>query len=188
MLTTNLQAYVLLGQLIHSYVNGSKVPYWLHLHTEAHTPGTSRETVTNVNPDVKDSVVAAGEMETIPKQLARPFATVCTRLGVPLVLCAAGMDLWNFRRQVLLTTRQRNATIVEHDNTVLHPFRLVENLLGFLVTVYLQCFYFLFIHHDLSSGLKSKSLILKSPTHSLFRVVGHEHEKTVIVAVTSRCA
>ena len=62
------RAYVTLGQLVHSYV---------HL----------------------DAAHGTGEPAlSIPRQLGLPWHQACTGLGLPHILVAAGVDMWNFEK------------------------------------------------------------------------------------------
>ncbi len=70
------RAYVLLGQLVHSYAHG------------ADQRCTSNADALRVIPR-SDHVV-------IPGPLAVPFHYVCESLGLPPVLTAAATDLWNW--------------------------------------------------------------------------------------------
>ena len=75
------RAYVLFASVAHSYVNGGSVP-WAKLDA-----ATSATTSTAVAPNTP--------MPELPSQLAAPWRAVCSALGVPCVLIASGMDLWN---------------------------------------------------------------------------------------------
>eukprot|EP00041_Stephanoeca_diplocostata_P017032 m.338878 g.338878 ORF g.338878 m.338878 type:complete len:487 (+) comp20569_c0_seq2:268-1728(+) len=121
------RAYLLLGQLINSYVNGPKVLHWpqpdiaIIASTATHSPIST--------PQCKST----DAVTSIPKQLARPFATVCKRLGMPLVLCAAGMDLWNWRRQSVPSTTASTASPIAKE---LLGYTCVSTMTGLSTEVY----------------------------------------------------
>lgn len=77
------RAYVLLGQIVHSWVHGGKV-LW---------PGHDPLSIS----DDASAVTAETGLPVVPAQLAVPWYQVCKALGMPLILCAAGCDMWNYR-------------------------------------------------------------------------------------------
>ncbi|CAE8681656.1 unnamed protein product, partial [Polarella glacialis] len=121
------RAYVLLGQLVHSYVHGPAVP-WNLLSSEnsASKKGSpaapplpdntnSSNNNSNNNNDNSSSNINNSNSHnsnshsnshsnnnhssrnTVPPQLARPWLEVCRRLQMPAVLTAGATDLWNWR-------------------------------------------------------------------------------------------
>lgn len=78
--TPQLQrAYVLLGQLVHAWVHGHRVPWHSGVSSDGGTESTDDD-----------------RTRVVPRQLSVPFHSVCVRLGMPCVLTAAGQDLWNW--------------------------------------------------------------------------------------------
>lgn len=92
------RAYVLLGQLTHSYVWSTSVPWHAVKQTKLQhdlawlneANGRNDNTTELAAPDDKAVTV-------IPPQLAVPWRAVCRALGLPCVLCAVGLDGWNWR-------------------------------------------------------------------------------------------
>ena len=92
------RAYIILGQLTHSYLNCHKleksdqtiIHSWRYSDT-THTFDVDRplDNLQQIQRD-KDS------RPVLPSTLAQPFAFVCRELGVPPILTAA-LDLWNWR-------------------------------------------------------------------------------------------
>ncbi len=78
------RAYIVLCQLLHSYVHHPNVP-WERLDPQGPPPPPPSTS--------HDSGV-----RRVPRQLAVPLLQVCARLGLPPVLTAA-VDLWNWRRR-----------------------------------------------------------------------------------------
>ena len=88
------RAFILLGMLIHSFVNGDKVA-WEKI--EKLDCVVDNEAKCSVQKDVETLKEVDGILLTeIPSQLALPWYYVCQRLGLPFVLTAA-LDLWNWR-------------------------------------------------------------------------------------------
>jgi hypothetical protein len=77
-LTTEAQwrrAVVILGQFLHSYVNGSNVP-WEKLGGPAPEPGAK---------------------PAVPAPLAVPIVEACAHFDIPVVIITVGVDNWNFQ-------------------------------------------------------------------------------------------
>eukprot|EP00937_MAST-01D_sp_MAST-1D-sp2_P000272 g272.t1 len=101
------RAYVLLGQLVHSYVNNHRVPWHKQptARAAADTDAVAPPATASAVLPPHAAVTSAPPPETptpkpptrVPPALAMPFHAVCARLGLPCVLTSA-LDLWNWRR------------------------------------------------------------------------------------------
>eukprot|EP00947_MAST-08B_sp_MAST-8B-sp1_P006080 g6080.t1 len=75
------RAYVLLGQVVHSYCAA------LRAEEEAELKAAGAEPKMSPPPLV------------VPPQLAKPWHAVCDKLGLPCVLTAVGTDCWNWKKK-----------------------------------------------------------------------------------------
>lgn len=98
------RAYVLLSQIIHSYVHGHK-SIWKHQQNQ-HEKDTSSISVieNNESSSICNQQDSHNKEECedeniviIPGQIAVPFHYVCSQLGLPPVITSAGTDLWNWQ-------------------------------------------------------------------------------------------
>lgn len=92
------RAYVCLGQLAHSYLNGNLLD-----ESEKATICAWRASATKPADDCNLATQSpqkirrgADNRPVLPSSLAQPFAIVCRALGLPPVITAA-IDLWNWR-------------------------------------------------------------------------------------------
>lgn len=79
------RAYVVLAMLVQSYTKNRTVP-WELLND-------------NVSKEERSKAIymanKASPQRQLPSQLALPFSVVCSKIGVPCVITAAALDLWN---------------------------------------------------------------------------------------------
>ncbi|XP_065063822.1 indoleamine 2,3-dioxygenase 2-like [Rhopilema esculentum] len=86
------RAFILLGMLIHSFVNGDKVAWEKIKELDCVVDNECC-----VQKNIKTLKEVDGILLTeIPPQLALPWYYICKKLDLPLVLTAA-LDLWNWR-------------------------------------------------------------------------------------------
>ena len=85
------RARVILTCLVHSFVFGHLVP-WRHLQQQC--PGGGQQYVPPSAGD-NDGTNRAKTSPPLPEQLATPWRLVSSYLGMPLVLTATDVDLWN---------------------------------------------------------------------------------------------
>lgn len=86
------RARVILGTLVHSYVHGERVP-WSCLEDAT---GLDEQTRYVYQPAVS-ALPSAPSATSVPPQLAVPWVEVSSALGLPLILTATDVDLWNVR-------------------------------------------------------------------------------------------
>mmetsp|Transcript_8977 Transcript_8977/g.16570 ORF Transcript_8977/g.16570 Transcript_8977/m.16570 type:complete len:392 (+) Transcript_8977:119-1294(+) len=77
------RAFVVLAMLIHSYIHGHEFPW----QDSPQMEGVPFRPWPSASPP-----------HVVPVQLAKPFAFVCEKLGLPMIMTSTASDLWNWKR------------------------------------------------------------------------------------------
>ena len=93
---------MLLGQLVHAWVHSDSVPWPEKEKENAKERASDAANVADeqaplpAGSQTAARASASGVTSSVPPQLARPWHAVCEKLGLPLILTAAGVDTWNW--------------------------------------------------------------------------------------------